>query len=261
MGAEARIGDTSRVTLRVEPDMTVPTLQRTALITGASRGLGLALARGLAARGWNLILTARDPSRLRVVRDELASITHVAALAGDVIEPEHRLALAVLARGHAGLDAIVNNAGALGPSPQPALLDYPLDALVEVYLANVLAPLAVLQTLQRDLKPGARVVNVTSDAGATAYPGWGGYGSSKAALEQLSAVLAVERPELRVYWVDPGDMRTDMQQAAFPGEDISDRPLPEERVPGFVTLLEGDLPSGRYVAAQLVPARSAIHAA
>ena len=226
---------------------------RTALITGASRGLGLALARGLAERGWNLIITARDTARLRSARDELAAVTHVAALAGDVIDPTHREALAVLARGHAGLDAIVNNAGTLGPSPQPALLDYPLESLVEVFLANVLAPLAVLQDLRGELKPGARIVNVTSDAGVNAYPGWGGYGASKAALEQLSAVLAVENRDLRVYWVDPGDMRTDMHQAAYPGEDISDRPLPETRVPGFIPILEGDLPSGRYVSADLAP--------
>jgi NAD(P)-dependent dehydrogenase (short-subunit alcohol dehydrogenase family) len=226
---------------------------RTALITGASRGLGRALARGLASRGWNLILTARDAERLRAVRDEIATITHVAALAGDVIEPRHREALAVLARGHAGLDAIINNAGALGPSPQPALLDYPLEALVEVFLANVLAPLAVIQDLRHELKPGARIINVTSDAAVNAYPSWGGYGASKAALEQLSAVLAVENPDVRVYWVDPGDMRTDMHQAAYPGEDISDRPLPETKVPGFVAVLEGDLPSGRYVASEVAP--------
>ncbi len=224
---------------------------RTALITGASRGLGLALSRGLAARGWNLILTARDPERLRLARDELAQITHVAALPGDVIDPAHREALAVLARGHAGLDAIVNNAGILGPSPQPTLLEYPLEMLVEVFLANVLAPLAVIQELRGELKPGARIINVTSDAAVNAYPGWGGYGASKAALEQLSAVLAAENLDLRVYSVDPGDMRTEMHQAAYPGEDISDRPLPEEKVPGFVAILEGDLPSGRYVASQV----------
>jgi NAD(P)-dependent dehydrogenase (short-subunit alcohol dehydrogenase family) len=224
---------------------------RTALITGASRGLGLALARGLATRGWNLILTARDAERLRGVRDELAAVTHVAALAGDVTDPSHREALAVLARGHAGLDALINNAGALGPSPQPALLEYPLDTLAQVFLANVLAPLAVIQQLEPELEPGARIVNVTSDAAVNAYPGWGGYGASKAALEQLSAVLAVERPDLRVYWVDPGDMRTDMHQAAYPGEDISDRPLPETKVPGFIALLDGNLPSGRYVASEL----------
>jgi NAD(P)-dependent dehydrogenase (short-subunit alcohol dehydrogenase family) len=227
---------------------------RTALITGASRGLGLALARGLAARGWNLILTARDHDRLRAVRDELAIITHVAALAGDVIDPMHREELAVLARGHAGLDALINNAGALGPSPQPELLDYPLEALVEVFLANVLAPLAVIQELRAELKPGARIINVTSDAAVNAYPGWGGYGASKAALEQLTSVLAVENPDVRVYAVDPGDMRTDMHQAAYPGEDISDRPLPESKVPAFIAVLEGDLPSGRYIASEVMRA-------
>ena len=236
----------------IVPSMTMNN-GRTALITGASRGLGLALARGLAARGWNLILTARDAERLRAVRDELATITHVAALAGDVIDPKHREALGVLARGHAGLDAIINNAGALGPSPQPSLLEYPLEALVEVFLANVLAPLAVIQELHHELKPGARIINVTSDAAVNPYPSWGGYGASKAALEQLSAVLAVENPDVRVYWVDPGDMRTDMHQAAYPGEDISDRPLPETKVPGFVAVLEGDLPSGRYVASEVAP--------
>jgi NAD(P)-dependent dehydrogenase (short-subunit alcohol dehydrogenase family) len=230
------------------------TKERTALITGASRGLGLALARRLAARGWNLVITARDAERLRGVRDELARMTHIAALAGDVTHQSHREALAVLARGHTGLDGLVNNAGVLGPSPQPGLLDYPLEILAEVYRANVLAPLGLIQALRSDFKQGARIVNLTSDAGVTAYPGWGGYGSSKAALEQLSAVLAVENPELKVYWVDPGDMRTDMHQAAFPGEDISDRPLPEARVPGLVSLLEGDWPSGRYLAVDLVPA-------
>jgi NAD(P)-dependent dehydrogenase (short-subunit alcohol dehydrogenase family) len=228
--------------------------ERTALITGASRGLGLALARGLAARSWNLILTARDAERLRSVRDELAQRTHVAAIAGDIADPAHRNALAVLARGHSGLDAVVNNASSLGPSPLPPLLDYPLDALAEVFATNVVAQLGILQALRTELKPGARIINVTSDAGVNAYPGWGGYGASKAALEQISNVLAAENPLLKVYWVDPGDLRTDMHQAAYPGEDISDRPLPEVRVPAFVTLLEGDLPSGRYAAAELVPA-------
>jgi NAD(P)-dependent dehydrogenase (short-subunit alcohol dehydrogenase family) len=237
--------------------------QRTVLITGASRGLGLALARGLAARGWNLILTARDAERLRTVRDELAVRTHVAAIAGDVTDPAHRSALAVLARGHAGLDAVINNAGALGPSPQPPLFDYPLDVLSAVFETNVVAPLGVLQALRTELKPGARIINVTSDAAVNAYAGWGGYGSSKAAFEQLSAVLAAENPSIKVYWVDPGDLRTDMHQAAFPGEDISDRPLPEERVPAFIALLEGDFPSGRYVAATIaaLDAAAAVEAA
>jgi NAD(P)-dependent dehydrogenase (short-subunit alcohol dehydrogenase family) len=228
---------------------------RTALITGASRGLGLALARGLARRGWNLIIDGRDAERLRAVRDELAEMTHVAAIAGDAGDPRHRRELAVLARGHAGLDALINNAGALGPSPLPSVLDVDPEALADVLLANVVAPLGVIQAVRGQLKPGARIVNVTSDAAVSAYPGWGAYGASKAALEQLSAVLAAELsqdpPDVRVYWVDPGDMRTDMHQAAFPGEDIGDRALPEERVPGFVRLLEGDLPSGRYEAAKL----------
>ncbi len=228
--------------------------EKTALITGASRGLGLALARGLAARGWNLIITARDAERLRSVRDELATRTHVAAIAGDVADSAHRNELAVLARGHAGLDAVINNASTLGTSPLPELLDYQLDVLTSVFETNVVAPLGLLQAVKAELKPGARVINVTSDAAVNAYNGWGGYGASKAALEQLSAVLAAENTSIRVYWVDPGDLRTDMHQAAFPGEDISDRPLPEVRVPAFIQLLEGDLPSGRYSAAALSPA-------
>ena len=229
--------------------------ERTALITGASRGLGRALAVALARRGWNLIITSRDPERLRAARDELARLTHVAAIPGDVTDESHRRALAVLARGHGGLDAIINNAGALGPSPQPGLLDYPLDTLRWVLDTNVIAPLGVIQAVRSDLKPHARVINVTSDAAVNAYGGWGGYGSSKAALEQMSAILAAENSEIRVYWVDPGDMRTDMHQAAYPGEDISDRPLPEDRVPGFIVILECDLPSGRYVASELAAPR------
>ena len=228
--------------------------EKTALITGASKGLGLALARGLAQKGWNLILTARDETRLRNVRDELAQKTHVAAIPGDVNNPSHREALAVLSRGHAGLDLVINNAGALGPSPLPTLLDHPLDELASVFASNVIAPLGIIQSVRRELKPGARIINVSSDAGVNAYPGWGGYGASKAALELLSAVLAVENPEIKVYWVDPGDMRTDMHQAAYAGEDISDRPLPESRVPGFIALIESDLPSGRYSIPDMTPA-------
>ena len=227
--------------------------EQTALITGASRGLGRALAHGLAGRGWNLILTARNAEQLTAVRDELAQRTHVAAIAGDVTDPKHRAELAVLARGHGGLDALINNAGALGPSPLPSLLDYPLEDLRSVLEANVIAPLGMMQALRAALKPGARVVSITSDAALRPYPGWGGYGASKAALEQLTAVFAAENPSLTVYWVDPGDLRTDMHQAAFPGEDISDRPLPETRVPALIKLLEGHLPSGRYVAAELGP--------
>lgn len=226
--------------------------QKTALITGASRGLGLALARALASEGWTLIIDARGSEDLEAARAELADMTRVVAIPGDVRNEEHRRALAGAARDAGGLDALVNNASILGPSPQPALLDYPLDALEEVYRANTLAPLALIQAARSELKPGARIINVTSDAAAEPYEGWGGYGSSKAALEQLTNILAAENPGLRVYRVDPGDMRTRMQQEAFPGEDISDRPLPEESVPGLLELLTGDLPSGRYEARALI---------
>lgn len=224
---------------------------RTALITGASRGLGLALARRLAQDGWKLILDARGAEALEAARDELAKSTNVTAIPGDVTDAKHRGNLAEAVREAGGLDALVNNASTLGPSPQPDLLDYPLDVLEEVYRTNVLAPLALVQEVQNELRPEAHVVNITSDAAVEPYEGWGGYGSSKAALEQLSRILDAENPGFRVYWVDPGDMRTQMQKEAFPDEDISDRPLPEESVPGLIRLLTGDFPSGRYEARNL----------
>jgi NAD(P)-dependent dehydrogenase (short-subunit alcohol dehydrogenase family) len=221
-----------------------------ALITGASRGLGLALAKALADHGWGLIINARGREALETARLELAAKTNITAIPGDINDNNHRKALAKAAEALGGLNAVINNASVLGPSPQPILLDYPLDVLEAVYRTNVIAPLGVLQAVRNQLKTGAVVINVTSDAGMEPYEGWGGYGSSKAALEQLSAILAVENPSWHVYWLDPGDMRTQMHQEAFPGEDISDRPLPEESVPAFLTLLEGNLPSGRYQAHQ-----------
>jgi NAD(P)-dependent dehydrogenase (short-subunit alcohol dehydrogenase family) len=221
----------------------------TAVITGASRGLGLALARSLAADGWRLVIDARGGTELQRAARELGRLGEVVALAGDVADRRHRQAL-IDAAGEP-IDLLVNNASSLGPSPMPALADYPLDAFARVFRVNVLAPLALAQLVLSRLAPGGRILNITSDAAREPYEGWGGYGSSKAALEQLTAILAAEQPEHRIYAVDPGDMRTAMHQDAFPGEDISDRPPPEESVPGLLALVHGDLPSGRYRAADL----------
>ena len=225
---------------------------KNALITGASRGLGLALARQLAQNGWGLIIDARGNKALEQARLELSAKTKVIAIPGDLTAESHRKKLAKAASELGGLDALINNASFLGPSPQPHLLDYPLDVLEQVYYTNVIAPLGLIQALYSALKPDACVINVTSDAGVEAYGGWGGYGSSKAAFEHLSHILAEENPSLRIYWVDPGDMQTQMQKEAFPDEDISDRPLPEESVPGLLALIEGRMPSGRYRARELV---------
>jgi NAD(P)-dependent dehydrogenase (short-subunit alcohol dehydrogenase family) len=219
------------------------------IVTGASRGLGLALTRALAERGWRLVVDARGAGALE---SAVASLDGVVPLAGDIADPGHRRRLVEAASGP--IDLVVNNASLLGPSPQPALSKYPLEELRQVYEVNVLAPLALVQLALPRLGDGARVVNVISDAAVEAYETWGGYGSSKAALAQLTAVLGVEHPGLRAYAVDPGDMRTQMQQEAFPGEDISDRLPPEESVPGILALIEGDLPSGLYRARDLVGA-------
>jgi len=225
------------------------TSQPVAVITGASKGLGRALAGALAERGWRLVVDARRPGDLA---DALPTAT---VLAGDVTDPAHRTALSRAVHHLGRLDLLVNNASDLGPSPLPALAAYPLDALRRVYETDVLAPLALLQELLPLLRAArGTVVNVSSDAAVEAYPYWGGYGSAKAALDHATAVLAVEEPELAVYAVDPGDMRTDMHQAAFPGEDISDRPEPSSVVPGFLRLLDARPPSGRYRAPALVAA-------
>jgi NAD(P)-dependent dehydrogenase (short-subunit alcohol dehydrogenase family) len=230
-------------------------MPKRALITGASRGLGLALARALATDGWELIIDARGERELRNAAADLGRTATVHPIPGDVADEAHRLdlAAAVDALG-GGLDLLVHNASLLGPSPQPPLSEYPLGELERVYAANVFGPLRLTQLLLPCLGPGARIVSITSDAAVEAYEGWGGYGSSKAALEQWTRVLAAERPDLRVHVVDPGDMRTQMHQDAFPGEDISDRPLPETSVPGLLTVIESDLPSGRYEARTLAPA-------
>lgn len=228
----------------------------TAIITGASRGLGLALARALAARGWNLVIDARGAGGLEAVAKELGRKTTVEALTGDVGDRSHLEDLVATARRLGDLRLIVNNASMLGPSPQPQLADYPPDILSDVLRINTIAPLQLIQLAVPVIGAGARIINVTSDAAVESYEGWGGYGASKAALEQISHVLAAEHSELRVYWVDPGDMNTQMQQEAFPGEDISDRPPPEASIPGLIALIEGDLPSGRYRARELAAAEA-----
>ena len=231
-------------------------MSKIAIITGGSRGLGEALATALAERDWALVLDARGAADLeRVGRRLRARGATVVTVPGDVADGSHRWQVIEAAEALGGIDALVNNASVLGPSPQPGLAAYPIEVLEHVYRINVVAPLALIQgslgALER--RHGA-VVNLTSDAAVEAYEGWGGYGSSKAALDQLTAILAAEHPALRVYAVDPGDMNTRMHQEAFPGEDISDRPPPAASVPGLVRLLEGELPSGRYRSRDLVPA-------
>ena len=241
----------------MRPARYVPSVEvmKKALITGASRGLGRALAGGLAAAGYALVIDARDGQALAgaasAIRDS-APGADVTALAGDITDPAHRLALRAAA---AEIDLLVNNAGTLGAAPLPALADYPPEELRAAFEANVIAPVALIQLFLPALRErGGAVLNITSDAAVEPYAGWGGYGAAKAALEQASNVLAAEETAIRVWWVDPGDLRTDMHQAAFPGEDISDRPLPESVVPAFVRLVTERPPSGRYRATELVPA-------
>jgi len=223
-----------------------------ALVTGGSRGLGYALVGGLLGEGWSVVTDGRDPHSLAVaeesLRETLAKGANLIALPGDVTDPGHRAQLADAVKALGGLDLLVNNAGILGPSPLPALVDLAAEQLRAIIEANVIAPLALVQELAGLLRsaPNGRIVMISSDAAVTAYPGWGGYGAAKAAVDQLGAVLALEEPRLRVWVVDPGDLRTDMHQAAFPGEDISDRPEPASVVPAFLALVGSERPSGRY---------------
>jgi NAD(P)-dependent dehydrogenase (short-subunit alcohol dehydrogenase family) len=225
--------------------------RRVAVITGASQGLGLALAEALAGKGWTLVVDARRADRLESAVARLRTLTEVTGVVGDVTDPAHRAALAAATEEWGPVSLLVNNASTLGASPLPAVDDITPEVLRHTFEVNVIAPIALVQSLEPTLAPGATVVNITSDAAVESYPGWGGYGASKAALERASGILAVERPDLRVLVVDPGDMRTDMHQDAFPGEDISDRPPPEDSVPGLLALIGGALPSGRYRAADL----------
>jgi NAD(P)-dependent dehydrogenase (short-subunit alcohol dehydrogenase family) len=237
------------------PSFTGMTTQpdRIAVITGASRGLGLALARGLVADGYRLIVDARDGAALRSAVAGLGPA--VRALPGDIADAVHRRALADAVAGLGGADLLVNNAGTLGVSPLPAMADYPIGELRASFEVNVLAPIALTQLLLPALRSrGGAVLNVTSDAAVEPYAGWGGYGAAKAALEQASNVLAAEENAIRVWWVDPGDMRTAMHQDAFPGEDISDRPLPGQMVSALRRLISERPPSGRYRAADWRPA-------
>lgn len=225
-----------------------------AVVTGGSRGLGLALTRALVANGWAVVVDARSEDDLVGATSDLPGPGKVVSIPGDIIDPLHRQRLAKAAGDLGGLRLVVNNASYLGPSPQPILQDYPLEVLRQVYEVNTVAPLALIQLLTPLMaEESGVIINITSDAGVEGYAGWGGYGSSKAALEQLSRVLAAEQPQLRIYWVDPGDMNTRMQEEAFPGEDVSDRPSPEESVPGLLELAKGERPSGRYQARSVGP--------
>lgn len=218
-----------------------------AIVTGASRGLGLALTAQLLDEEWSVIVNARNGDELRQATETLG--VRVTAIPGDVSDPEHRQQVVSAAEDLGGLDLLVNNASLLGPSPQPVLADYPLDIVRDVFEVNLIAPLALIQeSLPLLQKSSGAVINITSDAAVEGYEGWGGYGSSKAALEQLSNIFAAEHPDLSVYWVDPGDMNTRMHQEAFPGEDISDRPPPEDSVPGLMRLILERPDSGRYQA-------------
>ncbi len=230
-------------------------MPRLAVITGASRGLGLALASQMARRGWHLVITGRCTVAVEAARERLMGWTHVTTVPGDVADPGHRERLAGPVQALGPLHALVNNAAILGPSPRPALLDLDWHDLERVLRINTMAPLAVLQSLASSLVPGGCILNVSSDAAPEAFAGWGVYGMSKAALDHQSATLALEHPEWRVYAVDPGDMLTDLYRESFPGEDLW-LPGPEANAPALVELIESDRPSGRYLALDLLTDRA-----
>lgn len=224
------------------------TTNKTALITGASKGLGLALAQQLAQQGWKLLINARNPEALLSIKKELSQQTEVMAIAGDVRDEIHLMELAeALENKRWKIDLIVNNASALGVSPLQPLLNHPVDNLHIVFHTNLIAPISLLQKVKPHLNEGAKIINISSDAAAEAYETWGAYGGSKAGMDHMTIILARENPQYHFYAFDPGDMRTDMHQAAFPGEDISNRPLPQEKaVPNLLHLINGDEKSGRY---------------
>jgi NAD(P)-dependent dehydrogenase (short-subunit alcohol dehydrogenase family) len=232
------------------------TKNKVAVITGASRGLGRALAEGLARDGWHLVIDARNKDDLDETATALRQKTRTTAIAGDVVDDDHRAELAEAADHLGGADLVVHNASTLGGSPPPALADFPLPALLETFEVNVLAPIALTQLLLPQLRVAAdgAVLSISSDAAVEAYAGWGGYGSAKAALDHACAVLAREEPALRIWSVDPGDLRTRLQQEASPGEDISHLPLPATVIPHLLGLLRDRPPSGRYLAAKLATA-------
>ena len=230
------------------------TNKKTALITGASKGLGYSLAENLAHKGWNLLINARNAEQLFSAKSHLEKLTDVIAISGDVRDEIHLLQLAEALRTNQWqLDLVVNNASALGISPMPALLNHPVEDLHAIFHTNIIAPISILQKVKPYLKKNAIIINISSDAGAEAYENWGAYGGSKAGLDHITTILAKENPAFRFYSFDPGDMRTEMHQAAFPGQDISDRPLPSgQAVPAIIHLIENKFPNGRYTASSLI---------
>ena len=240
------------------PHMTSPHHSPLALVTGASRGLGLAVTRSLVQRGWSVVVDARDGGRLARAVTALPDPSAVTAIAGDVVDDAHRSELAAAVHARGGLDLLVNNASVVGPSPLPPLTAHPLPELLEVFEVNALAPLALLQLVVPALEARAgRIVNVSSDAAVEAYEGWGAYGAAKAALDHASRVLALEHPALRVFSFDPGDMDTELHRQADPDADPATLASPDSVVPALLRLVDEDLPSGRYVAAVLAPTEAA----